>query len=456
MTNQRIGRPSKDTAVDLSEAQELTAGLIERLRCPEGKSQAFLRDRRSPSLRVRVTASGAKAFVFEAKLGRETIRRTIGDVRSWSIEKARVAANTLRVEVDNGKDPRETEREQQAARAARQVRESAQAVTVGEVWEEYLKARKDRWGDLHYQDHLKKAKAGGKEAVRGTRGTGKTTSGPLYPLMAGRLCDLTPAAISVWAERETAKRPTSTAGAWRLLRGFLNWCSEQPQYAPVLPAQNPAKAKVVREVLAKPKAKQDALQREQLAPWFAAVRQLSNATAAAYLQTLLLTGARPGEVLAMRWEDIDFKWKGLNIRDKVEGERTIPLTPYVSELLAVLPRVNGWVFASPSNDEKLKEKHISKPHHPHDRACKVAGLQDLTLHGLRRSFKSLTEWLEIPAGVVAQIMGHKPSATAEKHYTVRPLDLLRMHHEKIETWILEQAKVRFERRDGQPRLAVVK
>ena len=35
------------------------------------------------------------------------------------------------------------------------------------------------------------------------------------------------------------------------------------------------------------------------------------------------------------------------------------------------------------------------------------------LHRLRRSFNSLTEWLETPAGVVAQIMGHKPSATAE-------------------------------------------
>ena len=49
--------------------------------------------------------------------------------------------------------------------------------------------------------------------------------------------------------------------------------------------------------------------------------------------------------------------------------------------------------------------------------------------------------MDVPAGVVAQIMGHKPSATAEKHYTVRPLDLLRLHHEKIEAWILEQAGV---------------
>ena len=47
-------------------------------------------------------------------------------------------------------------------------------------------------------------------------------------------------------------------------------------------------------------------------------------------------------------------------------------------------------------------------------------------------------------GVVAQIVGHKPSATAEKHYKVRPLELLRLHHEKIEAWVLEQAGVSFD------------
>jgi integrase len=87
---------------------------------------------------------------------------------------------------------------------------------------------------------------------------------------------------------------------------------------------------------------------------------------------------------------------------------------------------------------------VSIPRSYHVTACKVAGLEGLTLHDLRRSFKSLTEWLEIPAGVVAQIMGHKPSATAEKHYTVRPLDLLRVHHERIEAWILEQAGIEFD------------
>ena len=436
-------RPKKDSAVDLSDSQELTAGLIERLRCPSDKGQAFLRDRKAPALRVRVTASGSKAFVFEAKLGRQTIRRTIGDVRSWSIEAARAEANRQRVLIDGGTDPRELERQQQMQRVKRSAAEAVQSLTVGDIWKLYLEARRPRWGDLHYRDHLAKAKEGGADAIRGTRGRGKTIAGPLYPLMGLKLVDLTSQVISAWAAKETLTRPTATRLAWRLLRGFLSWCSEQPEYAKLSPAQNAAKAKIVREILGKPRVKQDVLQREQLSVWFVGVRQLANASGAAYLQTLLLTGARPGEVLTLKWKDVDVKWKALTIKDKVEGERIIPLTPYVAYLLTALPKVNDWVFASPSNDEMLKRKAMSTPHKQHEKACTIAGIDGLTLHGLRRSFKSLTEWLEIPAGVVAQLMGHKPSATAEKHYTVRPLDLLRTHHEKIEAWILREADIQF-------------
>lgn len=449
-----MARPSKSAAVDLSAPVDLTAGAIERLRCPAGKSQAFMRDTKSPALRVRVTPTGAKSFVFEAKLSRETIRCTIGDVRAWSIEKARTEANRLRVLVDNGTDPREVQRQQAAIRAAQRAAADAEAVTVQAAWDAYLSARRPRWSDRHYADHLAKAKAGGMEAKRGTRGRGVTVAGPLHPLMALKLGDLTPAVVEAWAAQEATSRATAARLAWRLLKGFLGWCAEQPAFAPVLPPQNPAKGRAVREVLGKAKVKQDALQREQLPAWFAAVRGLSNATAAAYLQSLLLTGARPGEILGLRWDDVNTRWKGLTIRDKVEGERVIPLTPYVSQLLAPLPRVNDWVFASPSMDEESEDKHISIPRNPHEGACKVAGIEGLTLHGLRRSFKSLSEWLELPAGVVAQIMGHKPSATAEKHYTVRPLDLLRMHHARLEAWILEQAGVQFvpEVEDGKLRL----
>jgi integrase len=68
---------------------------------------------------------------------------------------------------------------------------------------------------------------------------------------------------------------------------------------------------------------------------------------------------------------------------------------------------------------------------------------ELTLHGLRRSFASLCEWLDIPGGISAQIQGHAPQGVREQNYIRRPLDLLRVHHEKIEAWILEQARVSF-------------
>lgn len=52
-------------------------------------------------------------------------------------------------------------------------------------------------------------------------------------------------------------------------------------------------------------------------------------------------------------------------------------------------------------------------------------------------------------------MGYKPNAIAEKHGTVRPLDLLRVHHEKIETWILEQAGVAFDATAAHGKLRAV-
>tara|TARA_R110002073_G_scaffold331990_3_gene517320 strand:- start:1008 stop:1283 length:276 start_codon:yes stop_codon:yes gene_type:complete len=73
----------------------------------------------------------------------------------------------------------------------------------------------------------------------------------------------------------------------------------------------------------------------------------------------------------------------------------------------------------------------------------VLNTKNVTLHGLRRSFASLCEWIEMPVGIAAQIQGHKPQGVREKHYIRRPLDLLRMWHVKIEAWILEQAGIKF-------------
>ena len=435
-----------------------TAGRVSGFKCPPDKKQAFMWDVTAPGLGLRATPAGKPAYVFQSVYQGKDIRLTIGSPAAWSIPDAQAKARELQRLIDEGKDPRDLKREAIAAVEAKRQQEQEQeqadkvaAVTVGEAWAAYIAERTPHWGELHRKDHERLTRAGGETSKRGTRGRGVTIAGPLHPLLGLALRDLTAPVIEAWAAREAQTRPTAARLAWRLLKAFLGWCAEQPEYAPVLPSTNPAKTKKAREALGKAKAKDDSLLKEQLPAWFDAVRSISNPAVAAYLQTLLLTGARPGEVLAMRWNDLNTQWRGLTIRDKVEGERVIPLTPYVWHLLAALPRRNEFVFASSRNENTP----LTEPNHAHDKACKVAAIDGLTLHGLRRSFGSLSEWLEVPAGVVAQIQGHKPSATAEKHYRVRPLDLLRVHHERIEAWILEQAGIVFDAQAEPGKLRVV-
>jgi integrase len=462
-------RPSKTQAIDYTKAHPLSAGLLERATCPDGVAFVLVRDADQKGLRLRVTPAGGKHWQFEARIAGKLFTRSMGAWPAVSIGDAQTSARELRAITGNKKDPRELERQAaaeaarvaaedaaqaaaaEAAAAAQALTAAAHALTVGEVWTDYLEQRRPLWGALHYRDHLDKAKAGGLPS--GRRGGGKqlTKPGPLAALMPLALRDLDQPTIEAWAAREGKTRASSARLAWRLLTVFLTWCAEQPAYAALLPATNPAKTKRTREALGRPSTKSDVLQREQLAAWFAAVHQIPNTVIATALQVMLLTGARPGEVLALRWEDVNTQWKGISIRDKVEGTREIPATPYMLHLLAALPRRNEWVFSSPTSASGC----LTEPNTPHTRACRAAGLEGLTLHGLRRSFASLTEWLETPAGVVAQIQGHKPSATAEKHYKVRPLELLRVHHERIEAWVLEQAGMTFDRAVEPGRLRVV-
>ncbi|MBC7751812.1 MAG: preprotein translocase, partial [Candidatus Saccharibacteria bacterium] len=86
---------------------------------------------------------------------------------------------------------------------------------------------------------------------------------------------------------------------------------------------------------------------------------------------------------------------------------------------------------------------LVEPSPAHKKALVAAGLPDLTLHRLRRSFCSLADWTETPVGVIAQIMGHKASAIAENIIVTTQLIYFRMCHIKIEAWILEEAQIDF-------------
>jgi integrase len=415
--------------------QNFTAGVVAKAQCEHGKQQSIYWDGKAPGLGLRVTAAGTKSYIFEARLHGKTLRVTIGDVRTWPVGKAQSEATRLKVLTDQGVDPRQQKIDLAAAAAAKRDEAVRQHVTLADAWPVYLEAKKSKWSARHFLDHQRIIASGGKIKVRGQ---GETVAGVLSSLSGVRLCDLTSERVSEWLNSpETIRRPTQARRAFTLLRAFVSW-SNRAEFKGAIPSGACA-SHVAKEALPKPAAKDDCLQREQLPLWFEHVRRLSNPVHSAYLQGLLITGARREELAGLRWDDVDFQWQSLTIRDKVEGQRIIPLTPYLAQLLAALPRRNEWVFSSPA----AASGRLMEPRIGHNKALAAAGLPALSLHGLRRSFGTLSEWCEVPTGVVAQIMGHKPSALAEKHYRRRPLDLLRSWHVKIEAWILEQAGIDF-------------
>ncbi|MDN7797189.1 MULTISPECIES: tyrosine-type recombinase/integrase [Burkholderia cepacia complex] len=442
-----------------------TAGRVEAHKCPPGKDQAFLWDSRSPGLGLRVTKSGAKAYVFQGKLHKETIRITIGDPRSWTIDRAQEEARRLQTLLDGGIDPREHAAEQKAAREARKAEARRRDVSVAEAWSEYVEYLRTRTAarskqlrsDRYIEEHLMYASPGG---VAKKRGSGKTKPGALWPLMSLGLGQLNRGRVAEWLENESKDRPTAAAYGYRMLRAFVRWCDSTDDYRGIVSAEVYA-AKSVADAVPRVGERRDRLERSQLSAWFMAVRRLP-IVPSVYLQGLLLNGPRRGELEALRWEDVDFRWGSLRLKDKIDAEgRVIPLTPYFSSLLRELKRANeqpptgrqrralaaqdkewapsAWVFPSATS----ASGHIAEPRSAHSRALAEAGLPHITIHGLRRSFTSLAKakWLDAPAGVVAQIQGHKPSAVQERHYTYRTLDELREWHDKIEGWMLEQAGI---------------
>jgi len=430
---------------------------VDGFKCPEGKVQAFLWDSKSPGLGLRATGAGAKSYIFQGKLNGQSLRTTIGDPRSWTIEQAQEEARRLQRQIDTGIDPRVNKAELAAAELARKAEVKRLDVTFGEAWDCYVENRKEHWSSRHYQDHIKLADIGHKNFKRGS---GITLPGPLSVLRLVRLVELNSECIANWLQVENVSRPTVTALAYRLLRAFIRWSHDTPEYKGLI-SENVHNARQVRERVSRSKAKEgDCLQKEQLKVWFAAVRKIDNPVQSVYLQGLLIAGARREEWAALLWENVDFKWNSIKINDKVEENgRVIPLTPYLATLLLKLKGINEtppddkqlarmkekgidwtpshWVFTSNSAaDGKIVEPRIA-----HNKALAEAELPHLTLHGLRRSFGTLAEWVECPTGVIAQIMGHKPSAIAEKHYRRRSIDLLRQWHNKIEEWMLMEAGI---------------
>ena len=127
------------------------------------------------------------------------------------------------------------------------------------------------------------------------------------------------------------------------------------------------------------------------------------ARAAAALRLLMLTGCRLGEVLTLRWDDVDRKAGELRLRDAKTGARMVPLTPTASGILTEMGRVprSPWVFAGSSPD-----RHLSQLTTYWHRVRERADVKDVRIHDLRHSFASRALALGESLTMIGRLLGH--------------------------------------------------
>jgi integrase len=145
------------------------------------------------------------------------------------------------------------------------------------------------------------------------------------------------------------------------------------------------------------------------------------ASAADHLRPILVmalhTGMRRGEILNLRWTDIDFKNDNVHVREAKNGEgRYIPLSAELRRILQSLPSrfLGGYVFPSRLPRRKRKESHVVGQQHSYvdlknsfSSALTKAGISDFRFHDLRHTFASQMVMNGADLNTVRELLGHK-------------------------------------------------
>jgi len=134
-----------------------------------------------------------------------------------------------------------------------------------------------------------------------------------------------------------------------------------------------------------------------------------------YILAALMTGARRGELLRLRWSDVDMKRRTLTFRETKNGhDRTVPMTPALAEALQKLPRpldASNQVF--PAYDPHVLTRAFA-------RHAKRVGVQGLTFHDLRHDAASTLTMAGVSQRAVMELLGHRDPRMTVRYQHLAP------------------------------------
>ncbi len=158
---------------------------------------------------------------------------------------------------------------------------------------------------------------------------------------------------------------------------------------------------------------------------------------------LAWTGARPNELFALRWKDIDFGRGEIRInKGRVRGSEDLPKTTSSSRIIPMLSIVrkslehtkkratanlDGYVFTTKSGQPI--DKHLD---HVWRSALRKAGLRHRPSYQLRHTFASLCLENGVTPGWLANVLGHSTLQTTFKHYARFIKDTSKENEKRLE------------------------
>ena len=138
--------------------------------------------------------------------------------------------------------------------------------------------------------------------------------------------------------------------------------------------------------------------------------------------TYLFTGARISEILKpkLKWKDINFEKSTITLANRKRGKSiTLPMPRIVSDALLQLKKDPMIKETSIRDDDceypfPFHKDYIS--HSVKDDVFMPGGLDDITIHDLRRTFGSYLIHIGIPVAIVSQLMSHSSTLITEQMY----------------------------------------
>ncbi len=129
----------------------------------------------------------------------------------------------------------------------------------------------------------------------------------------------------------------------------------------------------------------------------------------------LLTGLRAGNLLGLRWRDVDLEAAVYTIPESKSGDALrLPMHPRVRDILAGLPRNGVYVFAEADGEPPWDFTHIFA------KAVRQANLSDLHLHDLRHTWASRLAMAGVDLLTIKELGGWKTLAMVQRYAHLSP------------------------------------